>query len=141
MARARVRSTKRLLVRWKPRRSGPTSLRVVIRRRGRATRAAPLAKINVYKPARATIFGPGLFGRQTFCGQALTPGLLGVAHRRLPCGTLVAILHERRQLIVPVVDRGPFNDGFDWDLTQGAADMLGLEASGGIGYIRLPQTG
>ncbi len=136
VARARVRSTKRLLIRWKPQRSGRTSLRVVLRRRVGAAGTAPVANINVYRPARATLFGPGLFGRQTFCGQRLTPDLLGVAHRRLACGTLVAILHNRREIVVPVVDRGPFHAGFDWDLTQGTADLLGFEGTGDIGYVR-----
>lgn len=139
VARTRVRSTRRLLVRWRPQRSGPTSLRVVIRRRGGAAATAPVATVNVYRPARATFFGPGLFGRQTFCGQSLTPELLGVAHRRLPCGTLVAILHERREIVVPVVDRGPFHAGYDWDLTQGTADLLDFEGTGDIGYVRVAQ--
>ena len=63
--------------------------------------------------------------------------LLGVAHRTLPCGTRVAILHEGRELVVPVVDRGPFNAGYDWDLTQATADALGFTASGKIGYVRV----
>ena len=88
-------------------------------------------------PRSATYFGPGLYGNKTFCGQILTPQLHGVAHRRLPCGTQVAILFDRREIIVPVVDRGPFNGGYDWDLTQATADALGFTASGGIGYVRL----
>ncbi len=32
----------------------------------------------------------------------------GVAHRRLPCGTMVAINRGGRLIVVPVVDRGPY---------------------------------
>jgi len=102
-----------------------------------AAAAAPVAFVNVYRPALATYFGPGLYGNKTYCGQVLTPLLLGVAHRRLPCGTQVAILFDRREIIVPVVDRGPFNGGYDWDLTQATADALGFTASGAIGYVRV----
>jgi rare lipoprotein A (peptidoglycan hydrolase) len=46
-------------------------------------------------------------------------------------------MYERREIVVPVVDRGPFNAGYDWDLTQATADALGFTASGEIGYARV----
>ena len=137
VARGRVRRTTRFAVTWRADRSGRLSLRVTHARRLRAADAAPVALVNVYRPASATFFGPGLFGNQTFCGQTLTPLLLGLAHRRLPCGTRVAIVYDRRELIVPVVDRGPFHDDYDWDLTQATADALGFNTSGTIGYVRV----
>ena len=137
IARTRIHSTERFAMRWRADRSGRISLRVVIARRVSAAATAPVANVNVYRRARATYFGPGLYGNTTFCGQILTPELHGVAHRKLPCGTQVALLHDRREIIVPVVDRGPFNGGYDWDLTQATADALGFTASGAIGYVRL----
>ncbi len=137
VARTRVHSTERFVARWRADRSGRVSLRVVVVRRASAAAAAPVANLNVYRPAQATYFGPGLYGNQTYCGQVLTPLLLGVAHRRLPCGTQVAIMFDRRELVVPVVDRGPFAGDYDWDLTQATADALGFTASGAIGYVRL----
>ena len=136
--RTRVHSTERFIVGWRPLRSGRTSLRVIVEQRAGAAAAPPIATVNVYRPAQATFFGPGLYGRQTFCGQVLTAQLLGVAHKSLPCGRLVAILHQRREIVVPVIDRGPFNPGFDWDLTQATADALGFVGSGTIGYVRAP---
>jgi rare lipoprotein A len=137
IGRTRVRSTTRFAVGWRADRSGRISLRVVIARRVSAADAAPVAMVNVYRPSLATFFGPGLYGNKTYCGQILTPDLLGVAHRRLPCGTMVAILYDRREIVVPVVDRGPYNGGYDWDLTQATADALGFTASGTIGYVRV----
>ena len=137
VARTRVHSTERFVARWRADRSGRISLRVVVARRAGAASAAPVANVDVYRPAQATYFGPGLYGNKTYCGQVLTPLLLGVAHRRLPCGTQVAILFDRREIIVPVVDRGPFAGGYDWDLTQATADALGFTSSGAIGYVRL----
>src|SRR5215211_2242068 len=34
-------------------------------------------------------YGPGFFGNGTACGHEYTRELMGVAHRTLPCGTLV----------------------------------------------------
>jgi len=76
----------------------------------------------------ATWFGPGFYGRQTACGQTMTPNILGVANRTLPCGTLVKISYRGRRLTVPVIDRGPYSHiGADWDLTAEAARALGVE--------------
>jgi hypothetical protein len=135
--RSRVHGTSRFLVRWRADRSGRIGLRVVLVRRKRPETVAPVARIDVYRPAKATFFGPGLYGQRTYCHQTLTPLLLGVANRTLPCGTEVAILYDRRQIVVPVVDRGPFNAGYDWDLTQATADALGFAESGPIGYVRI----
>jgi hypothetical protein len=138
IARARVRTSERFAVRWRPDLSGRVDLRaVVLRRRGaEAASSVPVATVVVYRPARATYFGPGLFGRQTACGPMLTPDLHGVAHRSLPCGTRVAIMYGRREITVPVVDRGPFAAGYSWDLTQATADALGFTGAGAIGYVR-----
>ncbi|HUB76030.1 MAG TPA: septal ring lytic transglycosylase RlpA family protein, partial [Solirubrobacteraceae bacterium] len=85
--------------------------------------AAPEPQLS--KPALATWFGPGFYGDQTACGQTMSPALLGVASRTLPCGTLVQIGYRGRHLTVPVVDRGPYGHiGAVWDLTAGTARAL-----------------
>ena len=74
----------------------------------------------------ATWFGPGFYGKQTACGQTLTPVVIGVANRTLPCGTLVSVTYDGRSLTVPVLDRGPYSHGAQWDLTAAAAQSLGI---------------
>lgn len=77
------------------------------------------------KPQIATWFGPGFYGQQTACGQTMTPVVIGVASRTLPCGTLVLVRYRGHKLTVPVIDRGPYaNNGAVWDLTAGAASAL-----------------
>ena len=142
VARARIRSTGRFRVAWKADRTGRISLRAIVAGRRRAaasSSAAPIAKVMVYRPAKATFYGPGFFGQQTACGQTLTPEMQGVAHKKLPCGTLVAVTFGGRETVVPVIDRGPFHDGYSWDLTQATADALGFTSigAGEIGYARL----
>jgi rare lipoprotein A len=81
----------------------------------------------------ATWFGPGFYGRETACGQTLTPGVVGVANRTLPCGTLVKVTYKSHSLVVPVLDRGPYSHGADWDLTSGAAEALDITETVRIG--------
>jgi rare lipoprotein A (peptidoglycan hydrolase) len=77
------------------------------------------------KPQIATWFGPGFYGQKTACGQTMTPVLVGVASRTLPCGTLVRVDFKGHKLTVPVIDRGPYaKNGAVWDLTAGAANAL-----------------
>lgn len=76
-------------------------------------------------PVQASWFGPGLYGNRTACGQELTTSLLGVAHRTLPCGTVVTLRYGDRSVDVPVVDRGPFNYSREFDLTFATKTALG----------------
>jgi len=100
--------------------------------------AAPLeALLTVYRPANATWFGPGFYGRRTACGLRMSKRLLGVAHKRLPCGTMVAFTYKGRAITVPVVDRGPFTKGRAWDLTSAAAKALRFTATGRLGAVPL----
>jgi rare lipoprotein A (peptidoglycan hydrolase) len=79
-----------------------------------------------YRRVKATWYGPGFFGNRTACGKRLTRTIQGVAHKRLPCGTKVALRYRGRTVVVPVIDRGPFAHGADYDLTQATARSLGM---------------
>lgn len=84
--------------------------------------------------AGATWYGPGLYGNRTACGKVLRPHTVGVAHRRLPCGTVVKFVHGGRRIVTRVIDRGPFTRGNAWDLTNGARRALRFEGTGKIRY-------
>ena len=82
----------------------------------------------------ASWYGPGLWGNKTACGQTLRPMTLGVAHKKLPCGTTVKFVYRGRSVVTQVIDRGPYVDGRAWDLTKAASDALGFEGVGRVRY-------
>jgi rare lipoprotein A (peptidoglycan hydrolase) len=71
-------------------------------------------------------YGPGFYGKRTACGLAYTKTIMGVAHRTLPCGTMVSFRNPAngRQITVPVIDRGPYVAGRQWDLSGAACTAL-----------------
>lgn len=79
-------------------------------------------------------YGPGFYGKRTACGLAMTEALVGVAHRTLPCGTKVTFKNPATGKIVtaPVVDRGPYVSGRQWDMTGGLCKQLGHCYTGAI---------
>jgi rare lipoprotein A len=95
----------------------------------------------VYRPSGATLYGPGFYGHKTACGQTLRRRTLGLANRTLPCGTQVAIYYHGRTISVPVIDRGPYRTGYDWDLTMATARALGIPGTVTIGAVSLPHRG
>jgi rare lipoprotein A len=122
---------------WRTDQVGRVQLRAVIDRGAEVVAAstAPTARLTVFRAATASWYGPRFFGKRTACGIRLRRATVGVAHRTLPCGTPVGVYHRGRVLTVPVIDRGPFVDGRDWDLTQAAARKLGVTATTRIGVL------
>ncbi|QEC47672.1 hypothetical protein FSW04_08860 [Baekduia soli] len=126
---------------FKPGHSGHPRLRVVAA--GQPAPAATAAsdaaggrELTVFHRARATWYGPGFYGRRTACGRRLTKATLGVAHKTLPCGTLVELYKDGRTVTVPVIDRGPFRAGTSYDLTAATAQALGVTTTTVLGAVR-----
>src|SRR3978361_725340 len=72
------------------------------------TGGAVRAPVTAVKPvALATWFGPGFYGQRTACGQTLTPAVVGVANRTLPCGTLVRFGYKGRAATSPGAEPRP----------------------------------
>jgi rare lipoprotein A len=137
IARATTSSSGRYVLRHTPRRMGTATVRVrfggdqVNRAAGRSA-----GRLNVYRRSHASWYGPGFYGRQTGCGPRLRTGQLGVAHKRLPCGTMVTFRHKGRSVRVPVIDRGPYIAGREWDLTAATARRLGFSGHGPVWSTR-----
>jgi rare lipoprotein A len=90
------------------------------------------ARVNVYRPAAASYYGPGLYGNGTACGRTLTPSTVGVANRTLPCGARVTLRYHGRTVTVPVIDRGPFSGSREYDLTTATKAKLGFGSTGTV---------
>ena len=91
-----------------------------------------IGRLNVYRVSYASWYGPGLYGGQLSCGGTLDAGDMGVAHRSLPCGTKVTLRHQGRVVRVPVIDRGPYVGGREYDLTEATAQRLKFKGHGSI---------
>lgn len=97
-----------------------------------------IASARSVQVGQASWYGPGFFGNRTASGEVLRPGTLTAAHRYLPFGTKVRVtnLYNGRTAVVRINDRGPFSGGRIIDLAHGAAQILGVTASG-VADVRL----
>ncbi len=92
-----------------------------------------LGRLNVYRLAGASWYGGG---GSLACGGSLTSSTLGVANKTLPCGTLVTLRYGSRSVRVPVVDRGPYVAGREFDLTEATKQALGFGDTGELWTTR-----
>jgi hypothetical protein len=105
-------------------------LRVLFPGDGAAGKTARrLGTLGVFRLAGASWYGGG---GSLACGGWLTSSTLGVANKTLPCGTLVMLRYGARSIRVPVVDRGPYVAGRDFDLTEATKLALGFEGVGEV---------
>ncbi len=89
----------------------------------------PIGSVDTFRLAEASWYGPG---GTTACGQQLTGATLGVANKTLPCGTLVTLHYGSRTVRVPVIDRGPYVAGREFDLTAATKQALGFGDLGAV---------
>lgn len=120
-------------LRWLPERTGSYAVRVygVHDRHTRGSRS-PARRLTSYRLAGASYYGPGLYGNGVACGGTLEPGTMGVANKTLPCGTMVKLRYHGHTATVPVIDRGPYVAGRDYDLTAAVKDRLGFPGVGTV---------
>lgn len=130
LASARTGASGRFRLSYVPRRLGSRWAR--LRFAGNATERPShrrLGRLNVFRLAEASWYGGG---GSLACGGALTSSTMGVANKTLPCGTLITLRYGGRTVRVPVVDRGPYVAGREFDLTEATKDALGF---GGVGEV------
>jgi len=82
----------------------------------------------------ASWYGPGFYENRLPCWQWLQANAQpiqfradtwGVAHKTLPCGTMLVLTHGPNTITVPVVDRGPYIAGRELDLSPRVKAALG----------------
>jgi rare lipoprotein A len=88
---------------------------------GQAEAASQCGKASWYK-----------MGTKTASGERMNAQALAAAHRSLPFGTKVRVenLANGRSVVVRINDRGPYSGGRVIDLTQAAAEKIGMIHSG-----------
>jgi rare lipoprotein A len=92
-----------------------------------------IGRLSSYRLAGASWYGGG---GSLACGGDLTGSTMGVANKTLPCGTLVTLRYGGRSVRVPVVDRGPYVAGREFDLTEATKRALGFEGVGNVWSTR-----
>ncbi len=92
-----------------------------------------IGRLRSYRLAGASWYGGG---GSLACGGQLTSSTMGVANKTLPCGTLVRLRYGGREVTVPVVDRGPYVAGREFDLTEATKRALGFEGVGDVWSTR-----
>jgi len=80
----------------------------------------------------ASWYGPGFEGNHTANGDIFDPDLYTAASKELPLGSWLYVTYGGRGVVVLVNDRGPYVEGRILDLSQAAAEYLGI---GGLGWI------
>jgi rare lipoprotein A len=75
-------------------------------------------------------YGPEYGGRPMANGEIYDPEMFVCAHRTLPFGTRLRLSVDHHSVIVRVADRGPFIKGRDLDISEAAAERLGMIKAG-----------
>ncbi|MEJ7891086.1 MAG: septal ring lytic transglycosylase RlpA family protein [Solirubrobacteraceae bacterium] len=127
LERTRARDNGRFVLR--ARLETPTSAKTRVLSAGRTKKTG---RLNVYRPALASWYGPGLYGNPLGCGGTLQYGTIGVAHKSLPCGTKLTIKHGKHEVRARVIDRGPYSGTREFDLTEATARRLHFSGVGTI---------
>ena len=130
LIRARTGANGHFRLSYVPRRLGSRWMR--LRFAGNATELASnrrLGRMNVFRLAEASWYGGG---GSLACGGSLTSSTMGVANKTLPCGTLITLRYDGRTVRVPVVDRGPYVAGREFDLTEATKNALGFAGVGEV---------
>jgi rare lipoprotein A len=96
--------------------------------------AVPAAGADAWYLERGTAswYGEPFHGLETASGEVFDMNQLTAAHRELPFGAEVRVIHLRTGASITVVinDRGPCIDGRDIDLSKAAARALGMVDEG-----------
>ena len=94
--------------------------------------AAPAGKPETTQVGTASWYGPGFHGQETASGETFDQHALTAAHRTLPLGTEAKVtnLETGQSVQVTINDRGPYVPGRQLDLSQAAAQQIGLTKTG-----------
>ncbi len=90
----------------------------------------------------ASRYHPSLQNQRTASGESYDSNALTAAHKSLPLGEVITVVNSENGHSIQVLinDRGPFIANRIIDLSQKAADSIGLSEDQGVGSVILLQT-
>lgn len=100
--------------------------------RQREQKSQPVKQGREIERGLASWYGPGFQGKPTKSGEPFDVNKMTAAHKTLPMDTMVQVVDTDtgNSVIVRINDRGPFVEGRIIDLSQRAAEELGMTARG-----------
>jgi len=130
IARDRAHRDGRFALRFRAR---PGTVKLRVRFRGDRLNSGATRRVGVASALRPSLASwYGIYGGPLACGGTLGYNQMGVANKSLPCGTRVTIRFRGRTVRVPVIDRGPYVGGREWDLTGATARALHFDGVGTV---------
>lgn len=116
-------------------------------------RTPPVVTAALHRPSPLQAEAPRLLGpghaldgiasyywqdQTTSSGERFDKRAMTAAHRTLPFGTRVRVTHSRsgRSVVVRINDRGPFKKGRVIDLSEAAAQVIGMTGVG-LAHVRI----
>lgn len=99
------------------------------------------AQLGYVEEGEASYYAPSFHGRRTASGEKYDRHALTAAHRTLPFGTYVRVTDKAtgRSVVVRINDRGPFKPSRLIDLSERAAQELGILQKG-VALVRIEVT-
>lgn len=81
---------------------------------------------------KASFYSKTLSGRKTASGEYYFADSMTCAHKKLPFGTRLRVYNPKngKEVVVRVIDRGPYRSGFIIDLSYAAAKELDIIRAG-----------
>jgi rare lipoprotein A len=85
-----------------------------------------------YEQGYASYYSTGFWFKRTSSGERFMPFAYTAAHRTLPFGTTVKVknISSGKYVFVRITDRGPFKKGRIIDLSEQAANHIGIKKNG-----------
>lgn len=88
--------------------------------------------VNAQHTGKATFYGTKFNNRKTASGEIYRKDSMVCAHKTYPFGTLLKVknLHNDKEVVVRVIDRGPFRKKYIIDLSYAAAKKIDMLSRG-----------
>jgi rare lipoprotein A len=106
---------------------------------GMPAEAEELSRARTIQTGPASWYGPGFHGRPIVSGEPFNTNELTAAHRTLPFGTQIKVVHQktRRSVVVRINDRGPYAHGRVIDISWASAQAIGLSGVAQVALLEM----